>query len=270
MVDFPRPPAGESIAELWGQPLIVEPTAEHTATVILLHGFSSTPRTLRDRWLPGLHKRLSDGFSFAGLEGVRFILPPAPVREISCYGTAQRPAIAAWHDYLTCDRAAAGEEELVDRKTLEETRLRLHEMLDVEIAAVGGDPLRVCLGGHSQGGCAALDAAVTYYRTIGGVLLSRGHLYSDTHAALEPDRADLRIRHFHGTNDSIIPACLAAKGWSALLQSGYRNLHVTLHPSAGTALACSQALKKLCSMRASFSHALCDMCARSCLLSTQS
>eukprot|EP01043_Picozoa_sp_COSAG02_P102702 COSAG02_NODE_38719_length_425_cov_2.214724_1_plen_39_part_01 len=39
MVDFPRPPAGESIAELWGQPLIVEPTAEHTATVILLHGF---------------------------------------------------------------------------------------------------------------------------------------------------------------------------------------------------------------------------------------
>jgi predicted esterase len=111
---------------------------------------------------------------------------------------------------------------------------------------------------------------VTYYRTIGGVLLSRGHLYSDTHAALEPDRADLRIRHFHGTNDSIIPACLAAKGWSALLQSGYRNLHVTLHPSAGTALACSQALKKLCSMRAFFSHALCDMCARSCLLSTQS
>ena len=234
MVDFPRPAVGKSAAELWGQSLIVEPTAEHTATLILLHGFTSTPKTLHDRWLPGLRERLSDGFSYDSLKGVRFVLPPAPVREISCYGTAEKPCYPAWHDYLSCDRAAAGEEELVDTASLEETRVRLHEIMDVEIAAVGGDPSRVCLGGHSQGACTALDAAVTYHRTIGGVLLSRGHLYSNTGMELDPDRADLRIRHFHGTNDSTIPACLATKTWSALLQSGYRNLHVTLHPNVGT------------------------------------
>lgn len=240
MVDFPRPPVGQSVAELWGQPLLVDPTAEHTATVVLLHGFSSTPKTLHDRWLPGLRQRLSDGFSFDSLEGVRFVLPPAPIREISCYGTAERPAIAAWHDYLTYDRAAGGEEEMLDTATLEDTRLRLHELLDVEIALVGGDPSRVLLGGHSQGGCTALDAAVTYHRTIGGVFVSRGHLYSDTRAALEPDRADIRIRHFHGTNDCTIPACLATKGWSELLQRGYRNLHVTLHPNTGASFRCSE------------------------------
>ena len=47
MADFPRPPAGEAgAAGLWGQPLIVEPSpgAVHTATLILLHGFTSTPQ----------------------------------------------------------------------------------------------------------------------------------------------------------------------------------------------------------------------------------
>jgi predicted esterase len=236
MVDFPRPAASDrGVSQLWGQPLIVEPTAaQHTATLILLHGFSSTPHALHDRWLPGLRERLSDGFSYDSLEGVRFVLPPAPVREISCYGTADRPRYPAWHDYRTADRAASGAEEELDLATLEETREQLHELLDVEIAALGGDASRVVLGGHSQGGCVAMDAAITYHKTLGGVLVSRGHLYSATPLALEPCRCELRILHWHGTCDGSIAPSLASAGWATLLQRGFRKLHAVLDPNTTT------------------------------------
>ena len=125
----------------------------------LLHGFSSNPNTVLERWLPGLRARLSDGFSYDGLEGMKILLPPAPVLPISCYGE-QRPRYPAWHDYLSVGQAAAGTEEGMDVSQLGETRQRLHELLDTEIAALG-DPSRVLVAGHSQGGCVACDLALT-------------------------------------------------------------------------------------------------------------
>ena len=234
MVDFPRPAAqDDSLQQLWGEPLVVPPASTHTHTLMLLHGFSSNPNTVLERWLPGLRARLSDGFSYDGLEGMKILLPPAPVLPISCYGE-QRPRYPAWHDFLSVGQAAAGTEEAMDVSQLGETRQRLHEMLDTEIAALG-DPSRVLVAGHSQGGCVACDLACTYHLTLGGCFISRGHLYEATEHELLPERADTPILQCHGTADGSIAAALALQGVSTLLKRGFANIELRLLPGTGHA-----------------------------------
>ena len=159
-----------------GKPMIVPPTAEHTHTMFLLHGFTANGEDLHRRWMSGLNKQMSDR-----LANVKFIFLNAPTRAISCYGKASRPRHQAWHDYFTDHGGEDGLpdlEEEIDARHLAQARTAVRRRVMAEIEALGGDPRRVALGGHSQGGCTAYDVALSLPVTIGGLFASRCHLYS--------------------------------------------------------------------------------------------
>ena len=77
----------------------------------------------------------------------------------------------AWHDYFTDNGGEGGcpdLEEEIDVTQLLQTRSWLHEIVMNEIKLLDDDPKRVFIGGASQGGCTALDVALTLPVTIGG------------------------------------------------------------------------------------------------------
>lgn len=57
-------------------------------------------------------------------------------------------------------------------------RAAIRKLVLSEIDLLGGDPKKVAIMGHSQGGCVAYDVALSLPVTIGGLFASRCHLYS--------------------------------------------------------------------------------------------
>ena len=112
------------------------------------------------RWFP-------QELAAAGLDvaGWKIVLPVAPQRRISCYdGILQR----AWHDYLT---DPADDQPQIDEQHVHEQRSRLHQLLSAEAQVLGGSSDRLFVAGYSQGGCVALDAALTFTSVLGGMVL---------------------------------------------------------------------------------------------------
>ena len=95
------------------------------------------------------------------------------------------------------------------------------------MARLDGATSRIVLLGQSQGSCCALDAALTYRTTIGGVFCSIGQLYAPTLAHATRSRADrcaLRIITFNGAADRCIAASLALRSYAELLDRGFYDM----------------------------------------------
>jgi predicted esterase len=144
----------EPIAKL-PEALVIEPTGEHTHSVILLHGmyyhgdmFEQMPRIL---------SRL--GGSAAN---TRWVFPCAPIRTISWPQGAEHN-VSAWYNYF-------GSGTQIDEAHLELVTREVHAIIDAEAARLGGDTTRIALGGNSQGGTVALHAGLTYPTELGALL----------------------------------------------------------------------------------------------------
>ena len=207
---------------------VVEPTAPHAASIILLHGFTGSGTELADEVLPALRSRLS----CPSLASMRFIFPNAPKRRISCYDRDQQKT-TAWHDYFTDHGGDEGRPELEEEINfghVEWSRQQVHRAIEEEMARLGGDAGRVVLGGKSQGCCIALDAALTCKHTVGGVFASYGQVYAST--PVPRSRRGLRVAAFHGASDRCIAASLALRSYARMLDAGYTKTRVHIEPGA--------------------------------------
>lgn len=159
------------------------------------------------------------------LAQTRVIFVTAPTRPISCYGETCEPA---WHDYLTDYGGKEGRpdlEEVINAKQLARMRGRIHEIICNEAAAYyEGNVGRVALFGESQGGCVALDAALTMTQPVAGVWSSFGMLYTCTPIKHAPE--NLRICAFHGAKDDTIAAELAVSSYARLSNFTDLSIHV--------------------------------------------
>eukprot|EP00450_Noctiluca_scintillans_P014758 CAMPEP_0194527604 /NCGR_PEP_ID=MMETSP0253-20130528/63748_1 /TAXON_ID=2966 /ORGANISM="Noctiluca scintillans" /LENGTH=328 /DNA_ID=CAMNT_0039372565 /DNA_START=42 /DNA_END=1028 /DNA_ORIENTATION=- len=190
---------------IWPDPMadrVLWPHSAHSATLILLHGFTCDG---------GGYLRIPECFYRDGepFPGLKVVLPTAPLRPITAYsGEMYR----SWYDYLT-DHEGHAEDEL-DQCVLAESTARIHEMLDVEVAHLG-TAKRVFLGGSSQGCAVAFDAALSYSSVLGGVFAAQGHLLSNTvvPACFPP------VRVFHGLADTTMP-------WTAWVSPTYDRLRM--------------------------------------------
>ena len=203
--------------------VVVEPTAEHTRSIVLLHGFQGSAAKYSRWWVKQC--RSQPGCE-AALAGARLVFVQSPTREVSCYGKP-RPALTSWHDYKSDHGGAGGRpdvEEEINTSHLAECRAHIHSIIDDEIARLG-DASRVALGGQSQGACTALDAALTHPSQLGGCFVSYGMLYSCT--PLAETRRHLHIWAFHGASDAVIAPSLATRSFARLLDAGYQ--HVCTH-----------------------------------------
>ena len=212
---------------------IVLPLSKHLQTIIMLHGFTGSGATFVRGW-HGDHKHCwLDDMRKAnpkGCDSTKFVFPTATERLISCYGEP-KPSYNAWHDYLTDHGGDEGRpdiEEEINREDLAATRNSIHELIRKEVALLGGDASRVAVGGASQGGCVALDVALSYPETLGACIVSFGHIYSCSHTPSE--REALPIFHFHGAEDEVIACSLAERGWERLREAGFGSLSLHVAP----------------------------------------
>ena len=200
----------------------------HTRTIVVLHGFTQHPEHTKRKWLRALSRRCSE----EELRSLRLVFPAAPLRKTSCY--PGEPELRSWHDYFTDHGGKEGRPELEEEVSLAHmaaVRTQLHALLDAEVAALGDVPSNVALAGVSQGCCTAYDAALSYRRTLGGLVAWIGALYS--HTGIVAGRNQLRLCAMHGGNDTVIHASLARAGWARLAAAGFTSLAVRVEPGLG-------------------------------------
>ena len=160
---------------------------KYTHTLIFLHGFTMSGNEMEE-FIEMLNVILPKTVRF------KYIFPTAPSREISIYGGDKENA---WYDYLT---EYITKEEKIDIKQLEESRDRLHALIDKEVK-FHKNSTKVLIGGYSQGCCQALDAGLTYQYKLGGIIGIKGHILSHTG---ESTNYDQYIWGCHGTDDESI------------------------------------------------------------------
>ncbi|RYP42925.1 hypothetical protein DL770_011967 [Monosporascus sp. CRB-9-2] len=147
---------------------IVEPTATHTHTIILLHGISSngekfgrelleTGMTSGGRTLPKL------------LPGARFVFPTAKRRRSSAF---KRALLTQWFDIARLPDPAYRQETQL--QGLAESALELSELLRLEMASI--PPQNIILGGISQGCAMALSLLLVLDHPLGGYIGMCGYL----------------------------------------------------------------------------------------------
>lgn len=170
----------------------VEADGKQAASVIFLHGLGDTG----DGWatfMPEIDALLPEGYKGS----VRYILPHAPVRPISLNGGMSMPG---WFDMF-----GLGPDDPEDAKGIGEAVARVEALVQDEIDA-GVPPQRIIVGGFSQGGSIALQAALRSEVPLAGcVALSTWLSLRDEYpAALGPHAKAMPLLQCHGDADQVV------------------------------------------------------------------
>jgi len=163
----------------------IDPTSTHSATVIFLHGLGDTGQ----QWSISLGK--------LGLDHVKFMCPTAPPQPVTLNGGFQMPS---WFDIRGLDPQT---EE--DAAGIEKAANTIKSLVDAEVAA-GIPAERIVIGGFSQGGAAAIYAALTMDKNVGGVtLLSTWLPLHQRFPAVAKANLSTPMLQCHGKADPIVP-----------------------------------------------------------------
>ncbi len=177
--------------------------SEVTASVIWLHGLGA------------------DGNDFApivpqlGLShstGIRFIFPHAPPIPVTINNGFVMPA---WYDIKQLDV-----DRHVDDEQLRQSASWVHDLADREIER-GVDPERIIIAGFSQGGAVAFEAALTYPKTLAGILALSTYFPTADSIQIRPVQNTLSILICHGTHDPVVPEVLGRKSVATLQNLGF-------------------------------------------------
>jgi lysophospholipase-1 len=192
-------------------PIVFEAIAEHTATVIIVHGLADNAVM----WSRPVEQWRRNGL----MDNVKFVLPNAAQRPISAGNGIE---LQAWFDIKLFDGSAdclANE----DDEGIRDSQAYLQSLVQAEID--GGIPAgRVLLGGFSQGGALALLAGLTAPHRLGGVFsLSAWLLRAGEFAALaeDCDNRDTPVLMAHGVDDRMVAPAHGKASLDALKGMGW-------------------------------------------------
>eukprot|EP01010_Urceolus_cornutus_P001027 NODE_1541_length_859_cov_279.520988_g1195_i0.p1 GENE.NODE_1541_length_859_cov_279.520988_g1195_i0~~NODE_1541_length_859_cov_279.520988_g1195_i0.p1 ORF type:complete len:259 (+),score=73.49 NODE_1541_length_859_cov_279.520988_g1195_i0:62-778(+) len=196
---------------------ILAPTAEHTATLIWLHGLGDTGAS----WLELFRTQLADR-----LPHVKCIFPTAPVRPITINGGM---AMNAWFDIF-----GMSPNSQEDSTAIRASAANLHKLIRSEICETVPSE-RIVIGGFSQGAAIALYSALTFSERLCGVAMMSGYV---------PDRQQLlssATEHnkltptlmVHGEADNTVPCEFARMSHQLLRQLTNNNPNLVWKPIAG-------------------------------------
>lgn len=187
-------------------PVIIEPTGEHRASVIWLHGLGADGHDF-EPIVPEL--RLPAEL------GIRFIFPHAPRRPVTMNaGMVMR----AWYDIKSLDMSC--EEDAV---SITASTALLHDWIEQEIGS-GIASRRIVVAGFSQGGAIALHGGLRYQKPLAGILGLSCYLPlpARLESEAEPANRETPILMLHGSHDPMIPVQLGQATRDQLRQSGYQ------------------------------------------------
>lgn len=181
----------------------IEPQATATAAVIWLHGLGA------------------DGNDFAAIvpqlklpatAAVRFIFPHAPSIPVTINGGVVMPA---WYDILEMSL-----ERKVDHQQLSHSAAAIIALVEREITR-GIESRRIFLAGFSQGGAVVYEAALSYEKPLGGLLILSSYFATCDTVNLHAANHSLPILIQHGSYDPVVPDALGKRAQQQLLDKGY-------------------------------------------------
>lgn len=175
---------------------------EHSASVVLLHGFGDTADGWKD---PGM-------WLAQRLPHVRFVLPTAPTSPVM--------GCPSWFDFQ-------GEAQ---QRTYDESLAVVGALVEEEVRRVG--PHRVVVAGFSQGGCLAYHLGMLRKGgRLGGVLGLSTFLRGEAANRVEDDAKATPVLICHGTADDRIPGGVegARQGAEQLRASGATDVELKVY-----------------------------------------
>ncbi|MGM0952198.1 MAG: alpha/beta hydrolase [Pseudomonadota bacterium] len=183
--------------------LIIETGPNPEASVIWLHGLGANGHDF-EPVVPEL--------AFARKRAVRFIFPHAPELPVTINGGMRMPA---WYDIL-----AMNMDRKVDEKQLRISAAAVAELVDQE-REKGVASENILVGGFSQGGAVAYEAALSYPQPLAGLFaLSTYYATADSVQRSEGNRA-LPVFVAHGSRDPMVPEVLGQQAVKTLQAQGY-------------------------------------------------
>nr|ACZ16579.1 carboxylesterase [uncultured bacterium] len=167
----------------------VEPTSEHKATVIWLHGLGA------------------DGHDFEPIVpelklppelGVKFIFPHAPVMPVTINGGYE---MRAWYDIRDADLA-----NREDKDGVRQSAALVEKLIEAELKA-GIPSDKIVLAGFSQGGAIALHLATRFDQKLAGIVALSTYLTMPESLSDEKSEANIETPVFmaHGSQDPVVP-----------------------------------------------------------------
>ncbi len=174
-------------------------------SVIWLHGLGADNTDFQD--LPKLLALPAD-------EGVRFLLPNAPLRPITLNGGA---VMRGWYDIAGLDMARRADED-----GLNEARARVVALIERE-RSQGIQPEKIFVGGFSQGGAVSLYSALRHEESLAGIIALSTYLPMADRLDLagSPANASIPIFMGHGQFDPLVPLSLAQQSLETLQSRGH-------------------------------------------------
>ena len=202
-------------------PLVVEPSASHDASIIWMHGLGASAYDFVD-----MPRRIAR-------PGTRWIFPNAPVRPVTLNNGWKMPS---WFDIRYLAGQSEGERECPIEA--QESSDMIAEIIESEHKK--GIPYnRIVLVGFSQGGAMSLYTGCRFPHRIAGMVCLSGYLlFPEQHIQSSSDaNRETPILLCHGIRDDMVPfnageqsvAYLREHGWSVEFES-YPMFHEVCMP----------------------------------------
>ena len=183
----------------------VEPTSEHKATVIWLHGLGA------------------DGHDFEPIVpelklpaelGVKFIFPHAPVMPVTINGGYE---MRAWYDIRDADLA-----NREDKDGVRQSAALVEKLIEAELKA-GIPSDKIVLAGFSQGGAIALHLATRFDQKLAGIVALSTYLTMPESLSGEKSEANIETPVFmaHGSQDPVVPMQRCQYSAKVLEENGF-------------------------------------------------
>ncbi|MAD57843.1 MAG: carboxylesterase [Porticoccus sp.] len=180
----------------------IEPKKKADSTIIWLHGLGANGADFEP-----IVKELNLPLT----NSTRFIFPTAPKIPVTINN---KFLMSAWYDIL----------EVVNDRKINEGQLvesagQIHLLIDEEINR-GINSKNIIIAGFSQGGAVALHAALTYPKSLSGILAMSTYFATAEIIKIAPENKNLPIQFFHGKHDVVIPEIQAKISVEKLITLG--------------------------------------------------
>lgn len=181
----------------------IEPATTATASVIWLHGLGANGHDF-EPIVPELQLP-------ADLP-VRFVFPHAPEIPVTINGGYIMPA---WYDILEMSI-----ERRVDEEQLRQSAAETVKLIEREIQQ--GIPAdRIVVAGFSQGGAVAYETALSYDKSLAGLLCLSTYLATKDSLKRHSANQSIPVQILHGSLDPVVPVCLGETARDQLAEWGY-------------------------------------------------
>ena len=186
-------------------PVLIEPPAQATASVIWLHGLGADGNDFAPV-VPELGEKLT--------RSTRFVFPHAPHMAVTINGGM---VMRAWYDI-----ADAEVDRRADESGVRASEALLRELVRTELER-GIASERIVLAGFSQGGAIALHTGLRYSARLAGIMALSTYLPLGESARSEAHEAnrDVPIFMAHGSRDPVIPLALSERSRQLMTELGY-------------------------------------------------